>query len=146
VRNGINGAKSESEGDKEAGNAGPRARATEVVAPGVDGLKGPGLIVYRAIGPSTTLAEVGLTSSSKMRRVGGCTNVACHYGASPYPSIYEERRRPILASAHPVPSEAGVCPPEIKAREPRRMEEDAEGDDETVDGWHPSNDEDETGN
>jgi hypothetical protein len=131
--------------NKEARNAGPRAGATGVVAAGAGGLQRPGLVVYRAIGLSTTRAEVGLTSSSKMRRVGGCTNVACHYGASSYSSIYEERGRPILASARPIPSKAGVCPPKTEARGSRRKEADADQDDEVNEVRHPSDDKDDTG-
>jgi hypothetical protein len=56
--------------NKEAENAAPRARATDVVVRGPKGLKRGGLLLYRAIGPSTTLAEVGLTSSYQVRRVG----------------------------------------------------------------------------
>jgi hypothetical protein len=73
--------------DEEVENANPHAKTTKIIADGSKGLGRPGLVSYRAIGPSTTLAEVGLTNLCKMRRVGGSTNVACHYGASPYPSI-----------------------------------------------------------
>jgi hypothetical protein len=70
----------EGEENKEAENADPRANATEVVVGGPKGPKRLGLVLYRAIGPSTTLAGSGLTRSYKMRRVGMGTNVACHYG------------------------------------------------------------------
>jgi hypothetical protein len=59
------------EENKEAENADPRAKATEVVASGPTSPRRRGLVLYRAIGPSTTLAESGLTSSYKIRKFRG---------------------------------------------------------------------------
>jgi hypothetical protein len=105
--------------NKEAENAGPRARATEVVARGPKGLMRGGLVLYRAIEPSTTLAEVGLMSSYKMRRVGGAPTWLATMTLSPIRGFVRVRKAD-LRKCPPSPQQAGACPPWRRARGPRR--------------------------
>jgi hypothetical protein len=132
--------------DEEIQDASPRAEATEVVAGGPEGLRRPGLDSYRAIGPSTTLTKVGLTRLFKVRRVGGSTNVACHYGASPYPSTCKRQGRRIFVSARPVPSKLAYAhPSEERVGRDGRDDDVERSDDGGDDEGHRREDDKETG-
>jgi hypothetical protein len=96
--------------NKEGENLGLRGLATEDVVGSALAPLGPGPSCVEHWGPSTTPGNVGLPTSCRGRKGGGCTTLAHKDGASFPTEVFVRERKANLTGCPPDRPQASVCP------------------------------------